>query len=255
VFVAPRKNYELFEGDRRVSHFPAPYPRSSSLRDRLDASASLDLTGGIVIDPDSRLTQLGLLRVCDDSNYFFFESRRYGGASLDRLPDLATRWAQETFGVEGASPYIAPLPATEPPANITVSLGVGENPAKRLGGDFERDLLRLLADTGASLLVDKGGTDEERRRVESVLPPGARTHEGAFAPFAAQIARSKLFVGYDSAGGHVASACGIPLISIANGFVSERMQARWCPNGTVINGDRPDVLDAIRDTLTYTFRR
>ena len=56
-----------------------------------------------------------------------------------------------------------------------------------------------------------------------------RTHDGAFAPFAAQIARSKLFVGYDSAGGHVASACGVPLISIAKGFASERMAARWRP--------------------------
>ena len=48
-----------------------------------------------------------------------------------------------------------------------------------------------------------------------------RTHDGAFAPFAAQIARSRLYVGYDSAGGHVASACGVPLISIAKGFASD----------------------------------
>jgi len=45
---------------------------------------------------------------------------------------------------------------------------------------------------------------------------------------------SKLFVGYDSAGGHVASACGLPLISIAKGFVSERMAARWRPNGMIL---------------------
>ncbi len=41
-------------------------------------------------------------------------------------------------------------------------------------------------------------------------------------------------MGYDSAGGHVASACGVPLISIAKGFVSERMAARWRPNGAVL---------------------
>jgi hypothetical protein len=255
IFVAPRKNFELFEADPRVSHFAAPYPRSSSLRDRLEASASLDLRDGIVIDPDSRLTQLGLLRVCDDADYFFFESRGYGGTRLDRLPDLAARWARETFGIEGARPYVAPLPSTEPRVDITVSLGVGENPAKRIDGNFERELLQMLAKTGATLLVDKGGSEEERRRVESALPPGARTHEGAFAPFAAQIARSKLFVGYDSAGGHVASACGVPLISIAHGFVSERMAARWRPNGTVIRGDSPDLLEAVRDALTCTFHR
>jgi ADP-heptose:LPS heptosyltransferase len=65
-----------------------------------------------------------------------------------------------------------------------------------------------------------------------------------------------LFVGYDSAAGHVASACGIPLISIAKGFVSERMAARWRPLGTVINGEMPDVLGQVRRALaTYTFRR
>jgi len=98
-------------------------------------------------------------------------------------------------------------------------------------------LLRALADTGASILVDKGGSIEERERVEGALLPGMRTHDGAFAPFAAQIATSKLFVGYDSAGGHVASACGVPLISIAKGFVSERMAARWRPDGIVLKED------------------
>jgi ADP-heptose:LPS heptosyltransferase len=132
---------------------------------------------------------------------------------------------------------------------------VGENPAKRIEGAFESELLRTLAETGATVLVDTGGSEEERQRVEAALQPGMRTYSGAFAPFAAEIARSEMFVGYDSAGGHVASACGVPLISIANGFASERMGARWRPNGHVIRGDRADVLEEVRSTLTYTFRR
>jgi ADP-heptose:LPS heptosyltransferase len=127
------------------------------------------------------------------------------------------------------------MASAEPPADITVSLGVGENAAKRLDDAQECELLRTLAETGASILVDKGGSTEERERVERALLPGMRTHDGAFAPFAAQIAKSKLFVGYDSAGGHVASASGVPLISIAKGFVSERMAARWRPNGIVLS--------------------
>ncbi len=249
LFVGPRKNFELFEADARVRHFPTPYPRSSSLRDRLAASAALWIPEGLVIDPDSRLSQLGLIKVCDDDNYFFFESRRYGGEGSDRLPDLASRWAREVFGVADAGPYIAPQPVAGPPAEITVSLGVGENAGKRVGDDFERELLRLLAKTGAAILVDKGAGTEERARVEAALQPGVRTHDGAFAPFAAEIARSRLFVGYDSAGGHVASACGVPLISVANGFASERMLARWRPNGTVIRGDAPATLDAVREAL------
>ena len=169
------------------------------------------------------------------------------------LAKLAARWAHEVFGVEGARPYVAPLnpPSAEPPADITVSLGVGENAAKRLDDAQERELLRALADTGASILVDKGGSPEERERVERALLPGMRTHDGAFAPFAAQIARSKLFVGYDSAGGHVASACGVPLISIAKGFVSERMAARWRPNGIVLSENEVgQVHDLSRKILT-----
>jgi ADP-heptose:LPS heptosyltransferase len=245
VFVGPHKNYELFEADPRVQHRDAPYARSGSLRDRLTASAQLWFDDGIVLDPDSRLTQLGMLQVCPEDRYFFFESRSYGGESDARLPDLAAQWC----GDPTARPYVAPLPSSDPPATITVSLGVGENPAKRLDDNFERDLLGLLSQTGQSILVDLGASAEERTRVERALQPGMRTHSGAFAPFAAQIALSKLFVGYDSAAGHVASACGVPVISIAAGFVSPRMQARWRPLGTVIEGNQPNTLSAVRDAL------
>jgi ADP-heptose:LPS heptosyltransferase len=153
------------------------------------------------------------------------------------------------LGVENARAFVAPLPSSEPPADITVSLGVGENPAKRIDGHFERELLRALAETGGSVLVDKGGSAEERERVERALLSGMRTHDGAFAPFAAQIAGSKLYVGYDSAGQHVASACGVPLISIFKGFVSERFFARWRPEGTVIRGDSEDVLERVRAAI------
>lgn len=234
VFVGPQKSYELFEADPRIKHRPTPYARSGALKDRLQASANLWLEDGIVIDPDSRLSQLGLISMCDERNYFHFPSRAYGGGGHEPLAKLAAQWAHRTFGVEGARPYVAPLRSAEPPADITVSLGVGENATKRLDDTQERELLRALAATGASIVVDKGGSPEERERVERALLPGMRTHDGAFAPFAAQIATSRLFVGYDSAGGHVASAYGVPLISIAKGFVSERMAARWRPDGIVL---------------------
>jgi hypothetical protein len=249
IFVGPRKSYELFEADPRVKHLPAPYARSGTLQERLLASGRLWIEDGIVVDPDSRLSQLGVLSVCDERNYFHFPSRAYGSDTDERLPVLAARWAKDVFGTEGARPYVAPLAPLGKPADVTVSLGVGENFEKRLGDEFERELLRALAETGASILADQGGNAEERARVERALLPGMRTHRGEFAPFAAQIARSKLFVGYDSAGGHVASACGVPLISIAKGFVSERMAARWRPAGTVIRGDAPDPLRRVRAAL------
>ncbi len=252
VFVGPRKNYELFASDPRILHREAGYARGGSLQDRLRASAELWLDDGTVMDPDSRLTQLGLIRVCPEDRYFFFNSRSFGDEGNDRLPDLAARWT----GDPKARPYISPLDAKDASADITVSLGVGENAGKRLNDEQERELFRVVNETGASVLVDKGGSLEESGRVESALLPGMRTHAGAFAPFAALVRRSKLFVGYDSAAGHVASASGVPLISIARGFVSPRMAARWRPLGMVIDGDAPDVLDQVRRALaTYTFRR
>lgn len=247
VFVGPRKSYEMFEADPRIRHFPVSYSRSGSLAQRLRASASLWIEDGIVIDPDSRLTQLGLIAICGEDRYFFFESRSYGGEETGRLPALASRWAAQTFGVENARPFIAPLPRSGVPAQVTVSLGVGENPNKRLDERFERELFAMLR--GRDVLVDMGGSVEERERVESAILPGMRTHQGSFAPFAAEIARSKLFIGYDSAAGHVASACEVPLISIFAGAVSERFFERWKPEGEVIRGEDPHVLDQVRRAM------
>lgn len=100
VFVGPRKNYELFAGDPRIRHIELTY-RRGSLRERLSLWDELERkladTGALVIDPDSRLTQLGLLPVCPDDRYRLFESRAYGGSSTRTLPELAAAWVYETF--------------------------------------------------------------------------------------------------------------------------------------------------------------
>ena len=237
-FVGPEKSWELFAADPVLEHAPVIYGRSGCLAERLAVWPQIrDVVNGpdtIVIDPDSRLTQLGLLPVCEDEDYFFFESRSYGGDSDSTLPDLTRRWLAETFGIEDAKPFIAPLPAVGDPADVTVSFGVGENLEKRVDDPFEEDLLRYLASHQSSILVDQGGGGEEAARVErAVRKSGARIAmwEGSFAGFAAQIARSRLYIGYDSAGGHVAAATGVPMISIFKGNVSERMFQRWKPSG------------------------
>ena len=230
-YTGARKGWELFEHDQRILHNPASYGRTGLLADRLAAQPFFNEPGSIVIDPDSRLTQLGLLPVCDDNDYYFFDSRAYGGHSNRTLTDLAAQWCAETFEIADAKAYIAPAPSNIPPADVTVSLGVGENEAKRLADPFERDLLALLP---ANTLIDQGASDEEAQRVLASMKPGQRTFKGPFASFAAAIKESKLYVGYDSAGGHVASVCGVPLISIFAGEANTRMFERWKPTGTVI---------------------
>lgn len=248
VFVGSRKAWEMFARDPRIELLETPYPRGGTLEDRIEPWRGLRLEGGIVVDPDSRLTQLGLLPVCAEENYYFFESRVYGGDGRSPLGALAREWAAEVFGVE-ATAFLAVRESAEP-ADVAVSLGVGDNPAKRVADPFERDLLRDLVDRGLSVLVDKGAGGEETERVRRAIEGlPVRTWEGAFAPFAGAIARSKLYVGYDSAGQHVAAASGTPLISVFKGFACERMFQRWRPSGPgrieVVPGDLAAVTKAI----------
>jgi hypothetical protein len=249
-FVGPHKSWELFAADPRLRHLPIAYGRSGALDNRLSIWPQLRdavcQPNSIVIDPDSRLTQLGLLPICPEEDYYFFESRAYGGDGDETLSALARRWAAETFGIEDAQPYInTGLAATE--YACTVSLGVGENPDKRIADPFEEELLRQLP---RPLLIDKGAGGEEAHRVERAVSKaggGIAMWDGSFAGFAAHIQKSKLYVGYDSAGGHVAAACGLPLISIFAGFASERMLQRWRPSGprtTVLRADS-DVAHAL----------
>jgi ADP-heptose:LPS heptosyltransferase len=267
VYLAgPRKNWELFAADPRIEHLPIEY-RRGTLRERLAAwpelRAAFAAPDSIVIDPDSRLTQLGLLPVCPEERYHFFESRAYtvDGDDDAALPELTRRWAAETFGIADAKAYAAPLDwiSEADTGIVTISLGVGENAAKRIPDPFEEELLKLLAQSGAPLRIDRGAGGEEAARVErAITRSGAKvqTWNGSFAGFAALIARSKLYVGYDSAGQHVAAACGTPLISVFAGFSCPRMFSRWRPTGLgridVIRVDNPDpalVLDQIRRAI------
>jgi hypothetical protein len=234
-FTGPQKSWELFAADSRLRHLAIAYGRGGSIDNRLSIWPQLReavcLPNSIVIDPDSRLSQLGLLPVCQEEDYYLFESRAFGADSTAPLPALTERWVSETFGVARAQPYISPgLAATE--FATTVSFGVGENPSKRITDPFEAEVLRRLP---RPILIDKGAGGAEAERVERAVAKadggGIVMWDGSFAGFAAHIQRSKLYVGYDSAGGHVAAACGIPTIVVFAGAVCDRMYQRWRPTG------------------------
>ncbi len=235
--VGPAKNAELFAADSRISPVSVMYGRSSLLRDRLLAAAELriavDELGSVVIDPDSRLTQLGLIPVCDDSRYYFFESRAYGGELKASLPRLTAAWLSEVFDIEQPGAYVAP-PKQEKIAPIAVSWGVGENANKRIDDDFEYNVLAVLLNGGHRVLLDRGAGGEEANRVDALVerlgsPERLHIHDGSYASFASHILQSRLYVGYDSAGQHVAAAGRVPLVSIFNGYACERMLSRWRP--------------------------
>jgi ADP-heptose:LPS heptosyltransferase len=254
-FVGPGKNFELFAGDRRIRHFAFDYPRGGSLEQRLRHWPQIDDADAIVIDPDSRLSQLGLLPVCPEENCFFFESRSFGGNTEESLVSVTSRWVREVVGVENAAAYIAPLTHPDAAPDICVSFGVGENLEKRVPDPFEPDLLAAITSFGR-VLVDTGASREERRRAEEAIRisgAGADTWRGPYAPFAEAISRAKLYIGYDSAGQHVAAACGTPLVSVFAGPASERMFQRWKPSGPgpirIVRADGKDANSVLQETL------
>ena len=249
VLVANRKSIELYSADSRVWHIEAEYPRSGPVSQRIEFAHELRrrLEGNnrIVVDPDSRMTQLGLVPVCEAPDYFHFPSRT---ASSDaNLTELTHHWLEELFGECGEA-YIAPdpVPMEGDSPRAAVSLGVGENDTKRVGGDFEAGLIRALGEKFRTIRIDRGIGGEEARRVTAAAEASGcmdriRFWEGSFAGFASIISQCDFYAGYDSAGQHAAAAAGVPLISIFAGANSERFRQRWSPAGPgsieVINAD------------------
>lgn len=261
IYLAgPRRNWELFENKGGISHLPAPYPRSGSLVERLNQWGQFTAPDSIVVDPDSRLTQLGILPVCDEEDYCFFESRSFGGDGNEPLPILASRWTAEVFET-GGRPWIAPKPL-EMPCDVAVSFGTGGNEQKRVPGSFEEQILRYLTGMGLRVMLDggAGGPESTRARDLAFHVRGVTVFEGAFAPFASMISQASLYLGYDSAGGHVAAAAGVPLVSVFAGHPGQRMLHRWAPWGlgerriVSVEADSPGVVlertkEAIRSLL------
>jgi ADP-heptose:LPS heptosyltransferase len=266
VLVGGRKASELFASDKNISFAAAEYPRGGTIGERIAFVESLrELMSAphrIVVDPDSRVTQLGLLPPCEPERYFHFPSRDIGGLELANLTTLTQAWLMKNFGVGGAA-EIAPerVPISEDKPYAAVSFGVGGNLNKRVPGGFEPDVIRILAERYAAIWVDRGAGGEEFDRATAAAAASGfsdrvRFWEGSFAGFASITAQSNLYIGYDSAGQHAAAALGVPLITIFAGATSARFRARWSPAGpgpiTIIDasGLTPEAcLEQVRQSL------
>ena len=303
VLLGGPKTLALFASDDRIEPVRMDYQRSGTLLERLNAWVSLvqivegqieGLSEGeyLIVDPDSRLTQLGLLPLTkDDQGYHFFESRSYQAERPDPLGKLTGRWLTEVFGLhdEGAYPFVrlgavdtlvgASLRRCTRKPLAAVNLGVGNREAKRVGDPFEKDLLLSLLEKGYRVVLDRGAGDEEMQRSKRLTdslvedgvtvgdvfgylpqhgpPADVMVWEGSLSGFGGYISASDLYVGYDSAAGHVAAALGIPVITVFAGAAGDRMIERWRPWGrdhiTVVAVHRAstpaEVLDRVREQI------
>jgi ADP-heptose:LPS heptosyltransferase len=290
VLLGSAKLRELFGGEPQARIREIRYERGGDVLSRLKSWIGVveavkeeieDLRPEefLLIDPDSRLTQLGLLPlVKDDRNYLFFESRSYQGAKTadDGNPQsigrLASCWANEIFGAPGETyPYVAPpaeyldfgrlavekLRRSGASRVTVVSFGVGGNQNKRVSEEFEIETSASLIKDSA-LILDKGANDEEREQINRIvaalrsagrtvieinesdrariisspkIEADAITWDGGIGSFAGLIAASDRYVGYDSAGQHIAAALRIPTLTIFVNSNSPVFAERWRPYG------------------------
>lgn len=293
VLVGGRKAAELFGGDRRLAFKEITYPRGATALARLLAWLPLlecvrELTEGVersvIVDPDSRLSQLGLLPLKSDlswraredgTRYLFFPSREYREDSSASLSELTSAWLDEVLGsTRPVYPSVSLQPADLEAARsfttrirrerhpiITLNFGVGGNKSKRVGDGFERQLVSSLLRDGATVVLDKGAGADEAKRAEAVIEfairssndrlrtieleeaslprlPGEDRMEaelvvwsGRIGLLAGLIGESDLYIGYDSAGQHIAAAMGVPCVDVFAGFSSRRILDRWRPTG------------------------
>jgi ADP-heptose:LPS heptosyltransferase len=285
--VGGRKVSELLGGDKRISFKQIDYGRSDRLLERLFTWAELvgavgELTAGLesheylVVDPDTRLTQSGLLPVAE--SYLFFPSREYGYRTGRSLGELASDWLNEVFGgqesifprlylksanLERAAALVARMRQNGRAAVVAINFGVGENRLKRVGDDFEKHVVSGIIEQGAGVILDKGAGEDEARRAEAAVShaieqsrdrrliraleineenlAGLLTAEaqraellvwsGSIGFLAALISESDLYIGYDSAGQHIAAAAGVGCVDVFAGYSSRRMLERWRPTG------------------------
>ena len=200
VIIGPAKLGELYGGDPQLRIREVVYQRGGTLLDRLlswrevVAAVESEVSGFapdeyLVIDPDSRLTQLGLLPVLappdEARRYRFFPSRVFTAPGCSSLGQLAAAWAAGRRGPDGDARSFVALPerfrllgrmindrlrGVGASRVVTVSLGVGGNEEKRRGEKFEIELLRRLGED-SWVILDQGFTEAEERQVERAIAP------------------------------------------------------------------------------------
>ena len=225
----------------------------------------------LVFDPDSRLTQLGVLPLVPDRWYRFFNSRGKPGYPVKgSISTLANVWLDAVLGkgefayprvwvaqeqIEAAARFVRTQSHAGTRRVITLNFGVGGNQRKRVDGEFEAELvLRLLQEPETTVLLDMGFGEEETARSRHVLgraaAAGIATQTLCFADLrsadpqarllgiecdvgeiAALIARSDEFIGYDSACQHIGAALGVRTYTVFAGTSNARFIRRWHASG------------------------
>lgn len=275
--VGPDHLQTLFHDDD-LHYLVLPYNREGSFVDKMEmwprlfnliSEASKDLAPDeiLLLDPDTRLTQLGLLPLTYPSSTHYLCTRE-DRSKKQSLRKITHNWLNHVFPdtppssayFKIKSPKLAHCqkfttnfkPST---FKVLINFGVANDHNKRLPDPFEEELLASLLEQRDTLIIlDSGkGKEEEtlaKRLMAKMAKRGYNTIEiiekdltEANIPFqhglirftgridlmAGLIINSDLFIGYDSCGQHVATATETPSIICFTGAPNKRFLQRWQP--------------------------
>ncbi len=282
VIIGNAKLTGLFGGNTHIRIRQLNYARHGGLFDRFSSwHATLDILTEemppereeniLLIDSDSRISQLGVLPLTNRDNYLFFNSRKCALSSKNAcMAELANYWIDTVFGKADfcypkiwtpssirieALKMISSLRSAGCKRLVAINFGVGENPRKSLGMDFEKKLLReILRNPHTVVLLDKGFCENEFSRSASLISDlrdqGFKTVSTRFeesdypntsqgivgiectiGEVAALIAECDEFIGYDSACQHIAAASQTPTLTIFAGSNNMHFIRRWSACG------------------------
>jgi ADP-heptose:LPS heptosyltransferase len=286
---------EIYGGNSRIRLRAVFYDRQGGLLERLSSwqmvlntiqkeLATCPLEKTVLIDPDSRLSQLGVLPIIDPDHYFFFDSRSdVSFAGNMSMAQLANTWLDKITGeqnfryprvwllapnIQKAVRLNEKLKKNGAQRIIAINFGVGGNPRKKVGQLLEQELLlSLLKEPNTVILLDKGIGDKELQSSHCLLDyikeQGYPVEEAVFAAgfeskirhgiiglqtgigeIAAIIAECDEYIGYDSACQHIAAASETPCLTIFAGSNNMRFIRRWSAFG-------PNICQIVHvDTLT-----
>ena len=282
VILGNKKLEDVYGGNSEIRIREVLYNRHGGLIERLSnwhdvlrvidkETKSCEEEEFILIDPDSRLSQLGILPLVSPQRYFFFDSRSAGSFDdMMSMAELTNQWLDNLLEttrffypsiwlprhyMDKSECFCGKLRRHGAHHIIVMNLGVGGNHRKRVAGDFEKDLiLKLLKESNTVILLDRGLGEEESARTKALMDivgdEGYRVMSTSFdslgqvnmksgivgvhcsiGEIAALISSGDEFIGYDSACQHMAAALGVKTLTVFAGSNNMRFVRRWSACG------------------------
>ncbi|MBU0481356.1 MAG: hypothetical protein KKG47_09655 [Proteobacteria bacterium] len=218
TLIGPGHLGEIFSAIPRINHHLFEVRRHGSLMDRIlfwprliesvrNITSGLGPDEAMIFDPDSRLSQLGLVPLSAEFRTCHFPSRSMkSGSRKGSLSAITNQWLDLLLGkgphlspavspgrekISAADSFLATLRNNGCKHILIANFGVGGDERKQVADPFEERILdRLLTRENCIIILDMGCGSEEKSRTEKLLAKAshagyaiARTNDREMAGF------------------------------------------------------------------------